>query len=237
MELVALFDSADPRGKHAVNLLLCLLGAIWLYGVKRECRFIREWRAWLCFWLATALYYLMAFIAVDQCPIGAKCVLRCTADACSSLPAFSSRMGPPWEQLGLYIATAALLWLNVSTGGKRLLRDFTIPILLVIVAAICDYFIFKRASVRYTGVHQLLTAVTIGFSAWRLRLRDQSKSAALLLYALVQLPVQPLLTLSEIDTGSYKGFTAGTGLAYAALKLAILPVVCFIASEDPRAKA
>jgi hypothetical protein len=234
MDLVNLFVSADPRGADLVNLILCLLGALWLVGVKRESRSRLEWRTWFVFWVATGLYYAM--LAIVEVTDSSRCidgVVLCALSGCkhhSSVPGFVSRLGPPFEQAGLYVATAALLWGN-RPGRAGRGAAWLLPALLVTTAALLDFFIGCRLGIDHTGVHQTLTALAIGQAAWRLRERDQTKSSALLLYALVQLPVRPLMQLWGIQTAGHSEFVRSTLAVYAALKLALIPVTCFIATK------
>jgi hypothetical protein len=236
MDLVKLFASADPRGGHIINAFLCLLGAMWVAGVKKTEANKVDRRAWIGFWLATAAYYVTATFAVgrEQNLICERmCLAACGLPECGPpLPmvAYGTRLGPPFEQLGLYVATAFLLWANERLRWPRR-RGWLLPSLLVMGAALSDWAIKHHFGVTATGVHQCLTAVALGIPAWRLRKHDEGKSVTLLTYALVQLPIQPLLDVWGIETSGYGEFVTSTFLVYAVLKLAVIPVTCFIAAK------
>jgi hypothetical protein len=237
MDLVKLFLSADPRGADLVNLMLCALGVLWLVGIPVERRARPEWMAWLVFWFSTGAYYATAMLAIV--PVGKEAACTdgfaiCGLTGCrhtAAMPGFMSTLGPPFEQLGLYVATAALLW---GSQQRRAGRDsyWRLPVLLVTLAALFDFILGCRFGVEHTGVHQTLTALAIGLFAWLVRDRDQSKSSALLLYALVQLPVRPLLLWLKIDPMSHSDFVGSTLGVYAALKLTIIPAASFVATKS-----
>lgn len=206
MEFIKVFieaSNSDSRAVFLLNLILCLAGLSWTAGTPALQRELMPWRGWMMFWAGTAFYYLLG------------------------------SFNPTWpfyvSGLGLYVATSSLL-VSLAIFAKRavltLQRAAAGAIVLVSSAAIAD--ILLVSNLRSSGVHQTLTALAIIGWAWQLRNRDESKSLTILVYGLLQLPLQPLLSTMGLASQTYELFVSATFIAYISMKLTLIPAVCVL---------
>jgi hypothetical protein len=209
-DLLKLFDH-DPQISAAMNLLACAIAFAWLARLTGERRtgFVLARRGWLLFWIATSVHYLVTTFDPN-----------CTAG-----------------YGGFYVATAALLaaWDPSKREAAWPSRRWMIAsVALVLAAAIVDRTAPACRGEDF-GAHQLLTAVAIGMWAWRAREVDIPSSLTIAGYAIFQLPVHQLLvSVGSVPSMSYPDFVARTYLAYAALKLIVLPSLCTMLADKPR---
>lgn len=212
---IKLITDTDPRGVYAVNLLLCVLGALWTAGVARSERESISWRGWLGFWIGTGAYYALVLAASKPRTIEFRGEIEAVT--------FATRLPICIEQLGLYFATWALLisYALVTYHSIQVWKATVVCSLVVAIAAALD-----TAVLLPSGVHQALTSIAIGQWAWRLRARDQAKSSTMLLYALAQIPIQPVFASLGMNNGGYDNFESASYVIYAVLKLSLIPAIC-----------
>jgi len=205
MDVVKLFTDADVRSLYALNALLCLLGWLWLWGTSRPRREPIAYRGWIVFWAATGAYYCLLLV---------------------------NTAWPFWvAQTGLYVATVAL---SIALLNKTCTWPLSsvVPGAVFVVATTAALDIYLDSRGLYAVAHQLLTAIVVSGWAWSIRQADSSKSMVLLTYALVQLPVFQLMYFIGVEQGRpFTSYLSVTYTVYAALKLALIPVVCFVVQK------
>lgn len=188
------------------NLVLCLTGLAWTLGIGATARDPEPWRAWVGFWLGTAMFYAVG----------------------SVFPSITFWI----PGLGLYFATFSLLrgyWEPTALPDAHRGRRRAFCLVAVVIAAGADVALVFTG--HNSGAHQTVTALAIGMWAWRLRSSDDVKSLALLTYAALQLPIQPILIAMGDNTIDYNGFVRATYGWYASFKLALIPIICFMAKR------
>jgi hypothetical protein len=191
------------RGAFCANLLVSLLALVWTIGANPKKRETVSWRGWVTFWLGTCVFYLLKTIWLDW-----------------------SVWWIPFS--GLYVATGALL-ISFALSDERFANWPRIPVVASLAGLVLATVIADAISVHLTdrsGWHQALTAFALFMWAWRIRLRDVSKSIPLAAYAVLQLPLQPLLSWLGIKSNpGYDDFVLSTFAAYALLKLPLIASV------------
>jgi hypothetical protein len=211
---------------YAINGLISLFCLIWTCGVSRSNRDPIAWRGWFIFWTGTATFYL----------------LLAASDGWRTWP--MPLLGTYWwvPFIGNYVATVALLASYAMTSPnadatRSVRRDLWAAVVLVAVAVVADLVTHQCTRTSdagpRTGWFQIVACVALARWAWRLRTRDLSKSTLLLVYALVQLPLQPAFDLMHIETSvKYDVFVGVSYGVYAVLKLGLLGAV-YLATEKP----
>jgi hypothetical protein len=181
--------------------VLCGVGACWVAGTDPAKRDGDLWRHWTVFWVGTGAYWLISVL--------------------------DPKLYFGLASVGLYVGTAALLIGLLRSQQRWTISNLAVYVVsggLVAVAALTDWaLVWKRHN---SGAHQLLCAVVLALWAWRLRLRDETKSLIMLTYAAAQLPLQPILASLGMTHDQYLDFVARTGLLYASLKVTLIPAVC-----------
>jgi hypothetical protein len=221
----ATLDSA-----FAINALISFVCLLWTIGANIKNRDPIAWRGWIVFWIGTVSFYML-LAATDRWNNW-------------SMPLFGTWWWIPY--IGNDVATGSLLVSYDMTGGglcaatpaRGNRRNLWSAIVLVTIAVAADLVTHQctlsSAAGPRTGWVQILTSVALARWAWRLRTRDLGKSMLLLVYALVQLPLQPMFDLMRISTGgTYESFVVTSFGVYAVLKLSLLGPIYLAVEKTP----
>ena len=192
--------------EQILNLLLALVGLLWVWGADEKRVDLLARRGWQLFWAGTAAYYAAAAANGPRGPL-------------------------EWwvPQIGLYFASVALL--STYLLGERRLDEWSPRSVValaagtVLVAAGADI-----TTVKVFGIpalwHQALTCFVILPWAFRLRHTQPSRSIAMALYALIQLPLwQTFPPLQSLWT--FEQFLHNTFAAYLLGKVPLVSAVHF----------
>ncbi len=181
------------------NLVISLLGAIWILSSRKQSSDIFRWQTWSVFWVATSGYY---FLELSLGP-----------DSVWWIP-----------YLSLDLSIAALFIGALKELDKLDENSLHAVIVVIVTARLLDIIIVAIDPHAYAYCHQALASLSFLFWSWIHRVEHPSSSLVLLTYGLIQLPLQQFAELANIElTVTGGAFVDLTFLAYFLSKFPLLP--------------
>lgn len=194
-DLINLFAD-HPSIAFGAACVTSLIALVWLLGTVPSAKQYPMGRAWIGFWIGTACYWAVDGINMHMCTLIADTLPPGTFRNC-----VAGTTPLVWwlPQLALDFASFCLLrgllnhvWPAHAVSGRAVLARNLAAMSVVLCTRIIDIVYLQNDPGGHTFAHQSLDALIIGAWAWMFR-DDLDVSAAVLAYALAQVPYPTLL--------------------------------------------